>query len=192
MRPVQLSRVAAVFIATLTSIPALAHPEGHATMGSFGAGLAHPFSGLDHLLSMLAVGIWSTQQRGRATWLLPLAFPLVMLMGAALALGGVTLPFIESGILAALVVLGMAITFALRLPAVAGTVMVGLFALLHGQAHALELPAGTSPMLYGAGFVMATAILHLLGIGLARHSGQLAGRAAGIFITLCGIYMIAA
>ena len=149
--------------------------EAH-TFGSQGAGLmaglTHPFVGLDHLLAMFAVGIWAGQLGGRAVWLIPLTFVSVMAVAATLASFGLLLPLMEPAIACSVLVLGLLIAGSVRLPTSVGGLLVSLFAVFHGYAHGLELPQAASPILYGAGFVLATALLHGLGIGFARNSRQ--------------------
>ena len=147
--------------------------EGH-TFGSQGAGLmaglTHPFVGLDHLLATIAVGIWAGQLGGRAVWLIPLTFVSVMAASANLASFGLLLPLMEPAIACSVLVLGLLIACSVRLPTRVGALLVSLFAVFHGYAHGLELPQAASPILYGAGFVLATALLHGIGIGFARNS----------------------
>ena len=149
--------------------------EAH-TFGSQGAGLiaglTHPFVGLDHLLAMIAVGIWAGQLGGRAVWLIPLTFVSVMAAAATLASFGLLLPLMEPAIACSVLVLGLLIAGSVRLPTSVGALLVSLFAVFHGYAHGLELPQAASPILYGAGFVLATALLHGLGIGFALNSRQ--------------------
>ena len=149
--------------------------EAH-TFGSQGAGLiaglTHPFVGLDHLLAMIAVGIWAGQLGGRAVWLIPLTFVSVMTAAATLASFGLLLPLMEPAIACSVLVLGLLIAGSVRLPTSVGGLLVSLFAVFHGYAHGLELPQAASPILYGAGFVLATALLHGLGIGFASNSRQ--------------------
>ena len=149
--------------------------EAH-TFGSQGAGLmaglTHPFVGLDHLLAMIAVGIWAGQLGGRAVWLIPLTFVSVMTAAATLASFGLLLPLVEPAIACSVLVLGLLIAGSVRLPTSVGVHLVSLFAVFHGYAHGLELPQAASPILYGAGFVLATALVHGLGIGFALNSRQ--------------------
>jgi urease accessory protein len=149
--------------------------EAH-TFGSQGAGLiaglTHPLVGLDHLLAMIAVGIWAGQLGGRAVWLIPLTFVSVMAAAATLASFGLLLPLMEPAIACSVLVLGLLIAGSVRLPTSVGALLVSLFAVFHGYAHGLELPQAASPILYGAGFVLATALLHGLGIGFASNSRQ--------------------
>jgi urease accessory protein len=149
--------------------------EAH-TFGSQGAGLmaglTHPFVGLDHLLAMIAVGIWAGQLGGRPVWLIPLTFVSVMAAAATLASFGLLLPLMEPAIACSVLVLGLLIAGSVCLPTSVCALLVSLFAVFHGYAHGLELPQAASPILYGAGFVLATALLHGLGIGFARNSRQ--------------------
>lgn len=150
-------------IAGLTAAgPAFAHPDA-GSASTLMIGLAHPLGGLDHVLAMVAVGLWAALRGGTALLAWPAAFLLMMAGGAGLAMAGVALPMIEPGILASVVVLGLLVASAVRLPVTAGAGIVGLFALLHGQAHGLEA-AGGSALAYGSGFVLATAAL--LGAGM--------------------------
>lgn len=156
-------------------------------------GLEHPLTGIDHLCAMLAVGIWAAQRGGRALWLVPLSFVLVMTLGGALGMAGVTLPFVEPGIVLSLVVLGVLVAAAVRLPLVASVAIVGLFALAHGHAHGTEIPAVASGLAYAVGFILATACLHLTGIGFGltmqrMHAAQIV-RLAGVAIAACGVYL---
>ena len=156
-------RSASFVLASVAASSVFAHP-GHgdslltASM-SFSAGFHHPFSGLDHLLAMLAVGLWAAQNKRSALWVLPLLFPLMMLVGALLAFAGLVVPGAETGIAASVAVLGLLIAFAVRLPLSASSALVSLFALFHGYAHGTELPHGSSAAMYGLGFVLATALL---------------------------------
>ena len=162
--------------------PALAHP-GHFADDSFSAGIAHPFGGLDHIAVMIAVGLWAALKGGRALWVWPAAFVGVMLVGGALGMAQVHLPFVEPGILASVVVLGLLVALAVDLPVVTGAVIVGVFALFHGHAHGSEVSESISGAEYMAGFALATATLHLVGIGFAltmtRVHWRLAIRVAG-------------
>ena len=167
---------------------AFAHP-GHG-QGLFD-GWVHPFSGLDHVLAMVAVGLWAAQLGRPAMWLLPVVFPAVMALGAVIGMSGVALPWIELGIIGSVVMLGAAVALGLRLPLAASAGLVGVFALFHGYAHGAELPVAASALLYGAGFVAATLILHAIGIGigvLARTPIVL--RAAGGAIAAAGLLLV--
>jgi len=142
------------------------------------AGLAHPFSGLDHMLAMVAVGLWASQLGRPAVWLMPLTFPAVMAIGAVAGFSGVALPWVETGVAGSVLVLGVVVALALRPSLPVSVSLIALFALLHGYAHGVELPANASALSYGAGFVAATLVLHLIGIGI----GLLAGRVPVRFI----------
>lgn len=168
---------------------AFAHP-GHG--GGLAAGLAHPFTGFDHLLAMLAVGIWAAQQTGRtALWQIPLAFVGMMAIGVAWAAAGMILPQFEVGIAVSLIVLGLLLAFALRLPRWAGMALVAGFALWHGFAHGVTMPlAGAGA--YLAGLLLATVAIHALGVGLglaARRRAALALRLGGAGVALVGAWL---
>ncbi len=183
----RFASLAAVALAA-TSSAAFAHP-GHG--GDLVAGLSHPFSGLDHMLAMVAVGLWAAQLGRPAMWLLPAVFPAVMAVGAAMGVYGIALPWVEAGIVASVVVLGAVIAFRLRLSLVLSAMLVGVFALFHGHAHGAELPMSDSALLYGAGFVLATVALHATGIGIGvLIRAPLALRAAGSAIAAAGLMLI--
>nr|WP_237901184.1 HupE/UreJ family protein [Pseudomonas savastanoi] len=146
-----LGALALLLIPTL----ALAHP-GHGDNGLI-AGISHPIGGLDHLLAMLAVGLWAAQQQGSARWALPCTFVGTMLIGGVLGFEGLNLPALESGIAASVLALGLAVALAVRPPLALAVAATALFALFHGVAHGLELPDMSSPWAYAAGFVAATA-----------------------------------
>jgi urease accessory protein len=152
-----------------------AHP-GHSHAG-FVAGAAHPLSGLDHLLAMIAVGLWAVQLGGRALWAVPASFVSIMVAGGALGMAGLPLPGVEQGILASVFVLGLLIATAARVPLYASMLIVGAFALFHGFAHGAEMPATAAGLGYGAGFAVATALLHAVGIGAGLLLGKLSAAA---------------
>ena len=158
----------------LLAAPALAfaHP-GHGEHGLV-AGLAHPLTGLDHLLAMFAVGLWAAQQQGAARLALPCTFVGTMLVGGLLGFEGLQLPFMETGIAASVLALGLCVALAVRPPLPLAMAATALFALAHGVAHGLELPALSSPWLYALGFVAATAALHAAGYALVRFLPQAA------------------
>lgn len=161
---------AALALVTATQL-AQAHTVGSHAAG-FSAGIVHPFIGLDHLLAMLAVGVWAAQLGGRALWRVPLAFMTMMAVGAGFALAGVMPPSVETGIASSVLVLGLLIAFAVRFPIGASMTLVGVFALFHGYAHGTELPQAASAALYGLGFLLATAVLHVAGAGLGMVFGR--------------------
>jgi urease accessory protein len=159
--------------------------------GGFLGGFAHPLFGADHVIAMVAVGLWGAFLGQPAIWRLPVVFPLVMALGGVLAILGLPLPGVEVGIAASAVVLGLMVALAARAPLWLAGLLVGGFAVFHGNAHGSELPPGADAVAYSAGFVIATGLLHLAGIGfglLARWpAGQLAVRTAGGAIALGGL-----
>jgi urease accessory protein len=178
--------LAALALAIIPGV-AMAHPaifHEH----TFLTGLAHPLTGLDHLLAMVAVGLWASQKGGRALWLWPGAFVGAMLAGGALGMNGVALPGIEPGIAASLLVLGLMITTTTTLPLAAGAGVIALFGLFHGNAHGLEAPLSGGGALYGLGFALATALLHAAGVGM----GVWARRVDGQMLLRLGAGLIAA
>ncbi|WP_438752650.1 HupE/UreJ family protein [Pararhizobium sp. O133] len=184
--------LAAVAFVTSTA-PAFAHldPVEH---GSLLAGISHPLSGLDHILVMIAVGLWAAQIGGRALWAVPSAFVGSMALGFGLAMTGLPLPFVEPAILASIVALGLLVAMAVRLETTACAAIVGIFALFHGYAHGDELGvAGTLP--FSAGFVIATSLLHIAGIGLGLgisrvSAGRTLSRVLGGLTAFAGLALI--
>jgi urease accessory protein len=167
-----------------------AHP-GHGPAMGFEPGFAHPLGGLDHLLALLAVGLWAAQLGGRAFWAVPLSFVSVMALGGILGMQGTALPFVETGIIASVLVLGVLIAAGARLPLAGSMALAGLFALFHGYAHGAEMSESGSGITYAAGFVLATVLLHLggMGLGLAAEKGArpILVRFAGAAVALAGI-----
>jgi urease accessory protein len=187
--PLLVSWIGVVSIGVWPSF-AFAHEQTGAAAG-FLTGLAHPISGLDHVIAMVAVGLWGAQLGAPAMFLLPVAFPMVMAIGGMLGLIGVPLPGIEIGIAVSAVVLG-AVVLASAQPRVwVALVIVGFFAVFHGHAHGTELPPGQSGLFYSVGFVAATGILHAFGIlfGLVHRwpIGRVALRAAGALASIAGM-----
>jgi urease accessory protein len=172
---------------------ALAHPQAGEAKG-FLTGFRHPISGLDHVLAMIAVGLWGAQLGSPAIWLLPVAFPMVMAFGGMLGLMGVPLPGVEYGIAASAILLGAAVMFEIRPPLVLAAILVGFFAIFHGHAHGTELPPGESGLLYSMGFVMATGCLHGVGITIGVvhrwNWGQLFLRLAGAVVAVGGVFFM--
>ncbi len=169
---IMIRRIALAFAAlAATTAPAFAHldPQAH---GSLLAGFTHPLAGLDHLLAMVAVGLWAAQAGGRARLLVPAAFVTTMAAGFALAVSGVGLPFVEPAILASVVALGLLVAMAVRLDLALSAAVVGVFALFHGHAHGAELGAAGAAA-FGLGFAVATALLHAAGIGLGLAVARL-------------------
>lgn len=187
-------RLTAIFapgLAGLMPISALAHPEGHGAENAV-AGFLHPFTGLDHLLAMIAVGLWAAQLGARATRTLPIVFPFAMVLGALLAFNGTHLPAIEPMIAASVVVLGVLVAAGIRMPVVASALIVATFAIFHGHAHAAEGPS-SDVFSYAAGFVLATLFLHVIGVivgsAVARSGlpySRVVTGAAGTTIALAG------
>lgn len=176
----------------LTPAVAFAH-TGHDHSGLM-AGLAHPVFGLDHLLAMLAVGLWAAQQSGAARWALPLTFVASMLLGGLLGFAGVAIPLMETGIAGSVLAFGLLVAVAARLPMVVALGMTSLFALTHGVAHGLELPDLANPWGYALGFVIATAALHASGYALVRYLPQAAAplvRVAGGASAISGAWLLA-
>ena len=173
--------------------PALAHvlPE---EAGGFLTGFLHPISGLDHVLAMVAVGLWGAQLGVPAIWLLPVTFPIVMALGGFLGLLGIPLPGVEIGIAASALLLGVAVMTERKPPLYAAAALVGFFAIFHGHAHGTELPPGQSGLLYSLGFVVATGCLHAIGIAIgAIHrwpAGQVALRLAGGGVGIAGVFFL--
>lgn len=150
---------------------AIAHPEGGAAL-AFASGFGHPFGGLDHLLAMFAVGLFAAGLGGRALWAVPLAFIAFMVAGGMLAMAGVGVPFVETGIAVSIVALGLAVALGRSWPVAAAMALVAVFAIFHGHAHGTEMPADTSGLGYALGFTAATAVIHAAGV----LAGVLAGR----------------
>jgi urease accessory protein len=173
--------------------PAFAHP-GHIETWSFVAGIAHPLSGIDHIAVMIAVGLWAALKGGRALWVWPAAFVGLMLAGGALGMAHVALPFVEPGILASVVTLGLLVALAVDMPVVIGAGIVGVFALFHGHAHGSEVAENISGIEYMLGFALATATLHLVGIGfaqiMARANLRPCIRAAGALCVAVGAGLV--
>lgn len=170
----------------------LAHP-GHGTGNGFTAGVLHPVFGPDHVLAMIAVGLLAAQAGGRAIWLLPAAFVSMMSIGGLVNVTGVGVPAVEQSIAASVVVLGVMLACAGRVPLYMTSAIVGLFALFHGFAHVAEAGEGHSVALYGIGFLLSTAFLHAVGIGLGLLAKKLAPeqaiRIGGGAIAMIGVIL---
>ena len=178
----------ALFLLLIMPVPALAH-EGSGT-GGFIGGFSHPLLGPDHIVAMVAVGLWGAFLGAPAIWTLPIVFPLVMAGGGVLGIIGFGLPGVEIGIAVSAIALGLMVALAARPPIFVAALLVGAFAVFHGHAHGAELPPGSDAVAYSAGFVIATGLLHLTGISfglLARWpAGRIAVRLAGIVIAVVG------
>ena len=186
-----------LFVAAAVLLPSFAYAHvGIGEASGFMHGLAHPISGLDHICAMLAVGLWAAQMGGRSVWAVPLTFVSVMALGSVLPMLGISLPFIEQGIVLSVLLLGVLIAASVRLPLIWGSSMVGLFALWHGHAHGAEIPAWSSGITYAMGFMLATAFLHIIGItfgfAMQRLMHERIIHAAGASIALCGVHLAVA
>lgn len=193
---------AALGLLSVTALCALAMPglaEAHIIQGETGGflhGFEHPLSGLDHLLAMFCVGLWGAQMGGRSVWTMPIAFPLIMVVGGLLGIAGVPIVGIETGIALSIIVLGAAIAFRWHPPSIVALALIAVFAICHGYAHGAELPAATDPADYAIGFVVATGLIHIAGIAVGLlfqriREGQLS-RALGGLIGIGGIYFLVA
>ena len=193
MRTSPVHRALVALSLTAVASRALAHVETGQAAG-FLSGLAHPVSGLDHVLAMVAVGLWGAQLGAPAIWILPVTFPLVMALGGLLGLLGVPLPGVELGIAASAILLGAAVMTERRLPLYAAAALVGFFAIFHGHAHGTELPPGQSGLLYSLGFVVATGCLHAIGIAIGSvhrwPAGRVALRIAGGGVGLARVFFL--
>ncbi len=173
-------------LAALVFLPtaAFAHTGVGDTHG-FNHGFMHPLGGLDHQIAMVMVGVFAYQLGGRALWLVPATFVLVMAASGALGMAGIPVPFVEIGIALSSVVLGAVVAFGVKAPVAVAMGLVGLFAIFHGHAHGAEAPADASGLAYAAGFMVATALLHILGIAV----GFLIGRVSQSYGT--AVYRVA-
>lgn len=176
-------------VALLAAGEASAH-TGEGLSGGLISGFTHPILGWDHVVAMVAVGLWGAFLGKPAIWILPVVFPLVMALGGALGVAGIPVPAVEVGIAVSGIVLGLLVAFAVRAPLWIAAVLVGVFAIFHGHAHGTELPDAANPFAYALGFVVGTGVLHLAGILLgfatAIPKGAYVVRAAGIVIAAVG------
>jgi len=184
---------ASVVVLILWPVAAWAHvASGQA--GGLLSGLSHPVSGLDHVLAMVAVGLWGAQLGAPALWVLPVAFPMMMAFGGMLGLLGIPLPGVEIGIAVSAVILGALVLGQIRLPLIAAVAVVAFFAIFHGHAHGTELEPGQNAMLYSLGFVIATGLLHAVGIGIGLiHRwglGRVVLRSAGALVMAGGLFFL--
>nr|WP_294527054.1 HupE/UreJ family protein [uncultured Rhodopila sp.] len=190
-------RFAALSAFAMAPAAAFAHPgtapHDHA---GFLAGVLHPLTGADHLAAMVAVGLWAAALGGRAIWAVPASFVGLLAIGAVSGVSGIALPAVEPMIAVSVIALGLAVAFRLRVAAPAAAALVGVFAVFHGHAHGAEMPALASPLLYGLGFVLATAALHgagiALGLGLGRTGAAWLPRIAGHGIAAFGALLLVA
>ncbi|HKP26964.1 MAG TPA: HupE/UreJ family protein [Dongiaceae bacterium] len=174
---------------------ALAH-TGIGDTGGFAHGFWHPIGGLDHVLAMVAVGAFAARLGGRALWIVPTAFVAMMAVGGFMGMEGIQLPFVETGVALSVVVLGVAVALRWKLPVAAAGALVGLFAIFHGHAHGGEMPVDASGLTYATGFMLATALLHVVGIGLGLGVGKIGARsklilqASGGAMALAGVALL--
>ena len=181
-------------VALMLTQPAFAHEQA-GVAGGLVSGLLHPVTGLDHLIAMVAVGIWGAQLGAPAIWVLPITFPLVMAVGAVLGVLKIPLPMPEVIIAVSALILGLAVATRLRIPFAAATIVVAVFAIFHGYVHGAELPGSANPLAYGVGFVTATGLLHLCGIAIGTLTRWPAGerviQGLGACIAGLGCYFLA-
>lgn len=192
---VPTASVSAIILTAATASSAWAHSIQGTTTG-FAGGFEHPLTGPDHFLAMFAVGVWGAQMGGRSVWTLPVLFPLIMTIGGIAGMTGVVLPHVETGIALSVLVLGLAIALAWHPREWVPLLLIAAFAICHGYAHGVELPRAADPTAFAAGFVIATGLIHILGIAvgllLSRPvKGRLA-RGVGAVIAAGGIYYLVA
>lgn len=177
------------------SSTAFAHPQHGLSGSSLGAGFSHPWFGLDHLLAMIAVGLLSVQIGGKAIWILPATFLGMMVVGGTIGMNGVQVQFVEYGIALSVVALGVALALGMAYPIVSAAIFLGVFGLMHGHAHGIEMPAMADAVWYASGVVGATALLHLVGIAVGlsvKNSRRWAPslRLSGVAISLVGVCLL--
>lgn len=184
-------------IALLMSAGAASAHTGVGATGGFAHGFLHPIGGLDHVLAMVTVGGFAALLGGRAIWLVPAAFVSMMIVGGIMGVSGVGLPFVEAAIALSIVVLGGALAFGRSIPVVLAMALAGLFAVFHGHAHGTEMPVAASGLVYGAGFVLATALLHAAGLGAGLAASRLGGetgarltRITGAVVAVAGLSIL--
>ncbi len=190
-----MMKISALALAAVTLMPglALAHTGADGHTHGFMAGFLHPMGGLDHVLAMVLVGLLAWQIGQRALWLVPAAFVAVMAAGGALGMAGIALPALEFGIALSVVVLGAMVAFGVRAPVAVAMGLAGLFAVFHGQAHGAEMPASASALGYAAGFMMATALLHVAGVATGFGMGRISApavRMAGAAASVAGVVLL--
>jgi urease accessory protein len=179
-------------------MPAIAFAHtGFGDTSGFVHGFWHPISGLDHVLAMVMVGVFAWQLGGRALWLVPATFITVMALAGALGIAGIGVPFVEIGIAISVVAFGAIVAFDFKAPTAVAMGVVGLFAVFHGHAHGAEIPEDAGGVAYAAGFIMATALLHLAGIGagfligkVGAHYGSVVVRLVGGIATVAGVVLL--
>ena len=191
----QICRRIGLTLILMLPLSALAHQQGTIGSNALLTGLHHPFSGLDHVLAMLAVGMWGARLGMPAIWLLPVTFPLMMTLGGIAGMLGLPLPGVEVGVGLSVVMLGGVILIGLRAPLWVSMPIVGIFAIFHGYAHGVEMPGQNDPLAYSLGFVVATGIIHIVGIAIGLITrlphGHTLLRIGGGLITTAGVYLLA-
>lgn len=197
MKMPALPRFALAALTALAPSMAFAHTGVGDTVG-IAHGFTHPITGIDHVLAMVMVGVFAWQLGGRALWLVPTTFVLVMAIGGALGVAGFGVPFVEAGIALSVIVLGAIVAFGIKAPAAVAMAVVGLFAVFHGHAHGSEMPETAAGLAYGLGFMLATALLHVAGIGIGfligwvgDKQGPIVVRTAGAAASLAGVAILA-
>ncbi|MCR4376685.1 MAG: HupE/UreJ family protein [Rhodospirillales bacterium] len=176
-------------LSAMFMLAAVSGAEAHVGVGVVSgtvAGFTHPVAGLDHVLAMIAVGVLAAQQGGRALWSIPLAFVAMMLVGGVLGVAGIAVPFVEQGIMGSIIVMGVVVALGRAMPMPLAMAMVGLFAVFHGHAHGTEMPVDASGALYGLGFAIATAMLHVSGIAAAVSAQKFARQVAPVLVRIGG------
>jgi urease accessory protein len=185
--------VLAVGLGSLLPIPAVAH-MGTGLPGGFESGFMHPFSGIDHLLAMVSVGLWGAFLGRPLIYVLPVIFPAMMVAGAIMGMFALPLPPVEIGIALSVLVLGGCIALPVKAPVWAACIVVGIFAVFHGYAHGKELPSAADPIAYSVGFVLATGLLHVSGICLGLlndlRRGIVVTRSMGGIIAVVGVWFL--
>jgi urease accessory protein len=167
MRPTPNALRRLAIVSLVLTLPATVHAHSETgTIGGFVSGFVHPLTGWDHIIAMVAVGIWGAFLAGRAMWLLPVIFPVVMAFGGAMGVLKIPLPHTETCIALSGVGLGLMVACAARPPLWLAGTLVGFFAIFHGHAHGAEMPVSANAMMYAVGFVIATGLLHLSGIAI--------------------------
>jgi urease accessory protein len=191
-RAVRRVALVSLFVALAPGL-ALAHQQA-GTAGGLVSGFLHPVLGPDHVIAMIAVGLWGVQLGRPAIWTLPITFPLIMAFGGMMGVAGIPLPSVEVGIALSAVVLGIMVAGSVRPQLWVVMAIVGTFAIFHGHAHGTELPHAADPLAYGVGFVVATGLLHLsgilVGLAIARPLGVRAVQACGVLIAVLGGYFL--
>ena len=188
------ARALAVGVSALVLLTAPVFAHTGSVAGGFAGGFAHPLFGPDHVVAMVAVGLWGMFLGAPAIWLLPVVFPVVMALGGVIGILGIAIPWVETGIALSAVVLGLMVALGARPPLVVAAALVGAFAIFHGHAHGAELPAGVDAVAYSVGFVVATGLLHIAGIGFGAiahwPAGRIAVRMAGGAIAIAGVMFL--